>query len=314
MVQYRLPFQHRDMTPTLDPGPPLAEGLGARHFLPAHHLHRRNTRMIKILVCGRGKCKLTVCVTITSCMSGMLFLLRSTCLESFSMTCRSIAEQIVYRHKCSVNMTTKRRPSRIVYKYVEVPHETPVKEPKLQPPKESLASRAWANCYQPPSVHFDLPSPESTASASSASSTPSSRSASTSSSHSSASSASSHGCTTTKLPPPVPKTRTYSSPAILTKSTTKPRNRETSHAVTPPPLARSSSRPVETSYTTTTTTITTNDGTFVKEHKVVSGHGFHDAKGAADWSGFRSPDWEYPLHKKVKEKKVLASYPHYQVR
>jgi hypothetical protein len=33
-----------------------------------------------------------------------------------------------------------------------------------------------------------------------------------------------------------------------------------------------------------------------------------------DWRAFRSPDWEYPLHKKVMGKKVLASYPHCQMK
>lgn len=217
-------------------------------------------------------------------------------------------------------MTTKGRPSRtIVYKYVEVPQApptAPAAEPTSQSPKESLAYHAWTNCYQPPTVHFDLPSPTS----SSSSSTSSSRSDSTSNLHSSVSSTSSHGLITKsssplttpsapptepsppapKPPPPAPKTRAYSSPAILTK----PSNISTK----PKP----SGHPIETSYTTTTTTITTKDGTFIKEHKIVSSHGFHDRKGAVDWSVFRSPDWEYPLQKKVKGKKVLASYPRCQ--
>jgi hypothetical protein len=220
-------------------------------------------------------------------------------------------------------MNTKNEQSRtIIYKYVEVPHPAatdPVANPTSQSPKDSLAYRAWANCYQPPL------SPSSS----------SSRSGSTSSLHSSASSTSSHDliakppqpltgpsslATTSSSPapkqlPPIHKTRAHSSPAILTKPQsasmkTKPSQATSSSRSKPPNRTR------ETSYTTTTTTttITTRHGTVVGEYKSVASHGFHDGKGSVDWNVFRSPDWEYPLHKMMDGKKVLAHYPHYQVR
>lgn len=221
-------------------------------------------------------------------------------------------------------MNTKRRQSRtIVYKYIEVPQAppvAPVAEPVSQSPKESLAYRAWANCYQPPTVHFNLPSATSSASPS----TSSSRSGSASSSHSSASSTSSHGAisklsspkkastllvrplpSAPKPPPLALKTSAYSSPAILTRP---PLTRPELIPAIPSPPSKPSNRPVETSYTTTTTTITTKEGIVVKEHKRVSSHGFRKAMGVVDWSVFRSPDWQHSLYKEVSGRKVLAGY------
>ena len=229
--------------------------------------------------------------------------------------------------KCDIDMKHKRRPSCIVYKYVEVPHLTslaPTEELKPRSPKESLAYRAWANCYQPPTVHFDLPSPTSPASTTS---TTSSRSSPISSLHSSNTSTSAHGYAATSAPclakpstlrtkpstpasapmRPVLKTRAYSSPESLTKQKANPHRPL-------PTLSRLSTRPTETLYTTTTTTITTKNGTIVKERKVMSAHGFRDGKDGVEWKAFRSPDWEYPLHKKVKRKRVLASCPQLEVK
>ena len=230
--------------------------------------------------------------------------------------CMQVCSQLRNDTGCNMDMNTKSRPSRIVYRYVEDPQPIPVgppEESKPQPPKESVAYRVWTNCYQPPTVHFDLPSPISSASTSSNSSTSPYRSGSTSSLHSSDRSTFVHGFVTkpsppaTRPPPPISRAHPYSLPAALTK----PKTIQTESS---PLLSRSSTRPLETSYITTTTTITTKDGTVVEKHKVVSTHGFHDGKDAVDWSAFRSPDWGYPLHKKVKGKKVFASYSHCRIK
>lgn len=198
-------------------------------------------------------------------------------------------------------MEVKRKPSRIIYKYVKAANPTQTDNPMSVPPQESLASRAWTSCYQSPIVHFDLPSPNSKKLSSSTSSKSSSRSGSTSSSHLSTSSTSSHGCTK-QSPPLVSTTRAHPSPAILTKSNIP-------HFTPSPPARPPIHYPPETSYTTWTTTITTGGGTFSKDHKFVSSLGHHDG---VEWTKFRGSNWEYPLHKKVQGKKVLASYPHCQ--
>lgn len=50
----------------------------------------------------------------------------------------------------------------------------------------------------------------------------------------------------------------------------------------------------------------------MKERKIVSSHGYHSGKGSVDWSVFRTPDWEYPLHKEAESRKVLAGFRHGQ--
>lgn len=214
-------------------------------------------------------------------------------------------------------MSTKKRPSRIIYKYVEVPRQpatTPVEESTPKLPEESLAYRAWVNCYQPPSGH----SAHSTSSASS------SRSRSTSGLHSTRSSTPSHGCATnpslkrSSLPttntsaPPAQKSRSHSSPVLLTNfSTIPPAPLACSPKHTSPPTSPPS-RPLKTSCTTTLSTYKRKDGAVITECRVVSSQGFQDGKSTADWPVFRSPDWAYPLRRRVKGKKVHASYPHCQ--
>lgn len=196
-------------------------------------------------------------------------------------------------------MNNKRRASRtIVYKYVEVPQAqsaTPLVEPTSQFPKDALAYRAWANCYQPPTVHFDVP----TATSSTSSSTFTTRSDSTSSLHSAASSTSSYGAISklsslkqtspllVRPPSQTLKTRAYSSPATLTKPTrARP---ELTPGISPSP-SKPWGRSVETSYMTLSTTITTKDGAVVKARKIVSSHGYHSSNTSADWNLFRRPD------------------------
>ncbi|KAJ4988477.1 hypothetical protein SVAN01_06094 [Stagonosporopsis vannaccii] len=223
-------------------------------------------------------------------------------------------------------MNTKRRPSRIIYKYVEVPRQpvtTRVEISTPESPKESLAYRAWVNCYQTSATQSEVPPSAQSASAARNSSASSSRSGSTSSSHSSRSPTSSRGGATSLSPtrsspptavkplPPAPKTSAYSSPAILTKSSTEPLTSSPPH-FSPP--ARSASRPVEKSYTTTSSTYQIKDGAVVERYKVVSSQSFQDGKSTFKWPVVKVPDWAYPLHEMAKGKKVLASYPHCQQR
>lgn len=205
-------------------------------------------------------------------------------------------------------MESKRKTSRIVFKYIEAPRPIPTDESRPQPPRDSLAHRAWVNSYQARTVRFDLPTSTSAASKSPASSMPSSQPTSTPCSPSAASPISSPGrAITTKALPSASKTYASCFPAIPAKASTEATNMITQQVASSPPFNGAFNQPLETLYTTTTTTITSKNGTIVKEHKLSSRHKLHLVKGATKWNGFRSPHCDYP-QQKVGEKKVLASY------